>query len=65
MSAKYTSAQKAASARYMEDKKMIKITVTKEEKEAYKRYADQRGLSMTQAIKNFFEDAIKKEKEQE
>lgn len=63
MGAKYTNSQKEAIMKYQAERSIIKITVSKEEKHAYQNYAQKKGLSMTQIIKNFFDDAINQEQE--
>ena len=50
MGGKYTEAQKKATLKYQENKSVIKITVTPDQKEKYKKLAESKGLSLTQLI---------------
>ena len=58
MGGKYTEAQKKATLKYQENKSVIKITVTPDQKEKYKKLAESKGLSLTQLIVKLLEDAI-------
>lgn len=56
MGGKYTEAQKKATLKYQENKSVIKITVTPEQKERYKKLAKSKGYnSLTQLIVNSLE----------
>ena len=56
MGGKYTEAQKKATLKYQENKSVIKITVTPEQKERYKKLAESKGYnSLTQLIVNLLE----------
>lgn len=56
MGGKYTEAQKKATLKYQENKSVIKITVTPEQKERYKKLAESKGYnSLTQLIVNSLE----------
>ena len=56
MGGKYTEAQKKATLKYQENKSVIKITVTPEQKERYKKLAELKGYnSLTQLIVNSLE----------
>lgn len=56
MGGKYTEAQKKATLKYQENKSVIKITVTPEQKERYKKLAKLKGYnSLTQLIVNSLE----------
>ena len=58
MGSKYTEAQKRATANYMEDKHTIRVVVTKEEADNYKKVAKERGYT---SLNKFIIDCIKKE----
>lgn len=58
MGAKYTEGQKRATANYMEDKHTIRVVVTKEEADRYKKTAEERGYP---SLNKFIIDCIKKE----
>lgn len=56
MGGKYTEAQKKATLKYQENKTVIKITVTPDQKEKYKKLAESKGYnSLTQLIVNLLE----------
>ena len=55
MGGKYTEAQKKATLKYQENKSVIKITVTPDQKEKYKKLAESKGLSLTQLIISLLE----------
>ena len=57
MGRKYTESQKRAILKYQESKSYIKITVTPEQKEKYKKLAESKGLNLTQLIIKLLEDA--------
>lgn len=57
MGGKYTDAQKKAILKYQESKTTIKITVTPDQKEKYKKLAESKGLNLTQLIIKLLEDA--------
>lgn len=58
MGAKYTEGQRRATANYMKDKHTIRVVVTKEEADIYKRIAKEKGYS---SLNKFIIDCIKKE----
>ena len=58
MGLKYTEAQKRATANYMKDKHTIRVVVTKEESDKYKKAAEERGYP---SLNKFIIDCIKKE----
>ena len=58
MGSKYTEAQKRATANYMEDKHTIRVVVTKEEADRYKKAAKEKGYP---SLNKFIIDCIKKE----
>ena len=58
MGSKYTEAQKNATANYMKDKHTIRVVVTKEEADRYKKAAEERGYP---SLNKFIIDCIKKE----
>ena len=55
MGGKYTEAQKKATLKYQENKSVIKITVTPDQKEKYKKLAESKVLSLTQLIISLLE----------
>lgn len=57
MAEKYTEAQARAIKKYQEGKAQIKITVTKEQAERFKKKAADKGTSLTQMIVEFLEKA--------
>ncbi len=58
MGAKYTKGQAAATAKYMQDKHMIRVVVTQEKAEKYKELAQQSGKSLNQFIIDCVDNAI-------
>ena len=61
MGSKYTEAQKRATANYMEDKHTIRVVVTKEEADRYKKAAKEKGYpSLNKFIIDCVENKIKK-----
>lgn len=50
MGKKYTDSQKRASENYMQDKHVIRVVVTKEKAEEYKKRAAEEGKSLNQYI---------------
>lgn len=58
MGAKYTEGQARACAKYMEDKHTIRVTVTKDKAEQYKKLAKSQGKSLTQYIVDLIEGQI-------
>ena len=58
MGVKYTEAQKRATANYMEDKHTIRVVVTKEDADRYKKTAEERGYP---SLNKFIIDCIEKE----
>lgn len=58
MGAKYTECQKRATANYMKDKHTIRVVVTKEEADRYKKAAKEKGYP---SLNKFIIDCIKKE----
>ena len=58
MGAKYTECQKRATANYMKDKHTIRVVVTKEEADRYKKIAKEKGYP---SLNKFIIDCIKKE----
>lgn len=60
MGAKYTEGQKNATARYMADRTMMRIVVTKTTAERYKQEAKNRGKSLNQFVIDCIEEALKK-----
>lgn len=50
MGSKYTEGQKNATANYMKDKHTIRVVVTKEKAEEYKKLAEAAGKSLNQYI---------------
>lgn len=57
MGAKYTEGQKRATANYMKDKHTIRVVVTKEDADRYKKAAEERGYS---SLNKFIIDCIEK-----
>ena len=61
MGSKYTEAQKRATANYMEDKHTIRVVVTKEEADRYKKIAKEKSYpSLNKFIIDCVENKIKK-----
>lgn len=61
MGSKYTEGQKRATANYMKDKHTIRVVVTKEEADRYKRIAKEKGYpSLNKFIIECVENNIKK-----
>ena len=58
MGAKYTEGQKMATANYMKDKHTIRVVVSKEDADRYKRIAAERGYP---SLNKFIIDCIEKE----
>ena len=58
MGSKYTEGQKMATANYMKDKHTIRVVVTKEEADRYKKAAKEKGYP---SLNKFIIDCIKKE----
>ena len=58
MGGKYTESQKRAILKYQESKSYIKVTVTPEQKEKYKKIAESKGLSLTQFIVKLLESGV-------
>ena len=58
MGSKYTPGQAKATAKYMEDKHTIRVVVSKDKAEEYKKLAASAGKSLNQ----FIIDCIEKEK---
>lgn len=50
MGAKYTPSQAKATANYMKDKHTIRVIVTKEKADEYKRFAKSEGKSLNKFI---------------
>lgn len=50
MGAKYTKGQAAAATRYMEDKHVIRVVVSKQKASEYKKAAEAEGKSLNQFI---------------
>lgn len=62
MGAKYTEAQKRATAKYQkENTSLIGIRVSKEKKELYQAHANNAGKSLSSYIIDAIEEQIKKE----
>lgn len=60
MGNKYTEAQKKASLAYQRNKAQIKITTEKEQRDQIKKYAESKGLSVTDLFLNLvYEDMAK------
>ena len=57
MGAKYTEGQRRATANYMKDKHTIRVVVTKEDADRYKRIASERGYP---SLNQFIIDCIEK-----
>ena len=57
MGAKYTEGQRKATANYMKDKHTIRVVVTKEEADRYKKAAEERGYP---SLNKFIIDCIEK-----
>ena len=55
MGSKYTEAQKRATANYMEDKHTIRVVVTNEDADRYKKVAKERGYP---SLNKFIIDCI-------
>lgn len=55
MAEKYTEAQKRASLKYQADKAQIKITVSTEQREKYKKLAESKGVTLTELIVGLLE----------
>ena len=61
MGSKYTEGQKRATANYMKDKHTIRVVVTKEEADKYKKAAKEKGYpSLNKFIIDCVENNIKK-----
>ena len=61
MGSKYTEGQKRATANYMKDKHTIRVVVTKEDADRYKKIAAERGYpSLNKFIIDCIENNIKK-----
>ena len=61
MGSKYTEGQKRATANYMKDKHTIRVVVTKEDADRYKKIAREKGFpSLNKFIINCIENNIKK-----
>ena len=58
MGKRYTEAQKRATANYMEDKHTIRVVVSKEDADRYKRIAAEKGYP---SLNKFIIDCIEKE----
>lgn len=58
MGAKYTPGQKKATEKYMQEKRMLHIVVSKETAEKYKKEAEARGISLNRFIINCIETQI-------
>ena len=58
MGSKYTEAQKRANANYMKDKHTIRVVVTKEDADRYKRIAAEKGYP---SLNKFIIDCVEKE----
>lgn len=50
MADKYTEAQKRASLKYQADKAQIKITVSTDQRDRYKKLAESKGVTLTELI---------------
>lgn len=50
MGAKYTEGQARATANYMKDKHTIRVIVTKEKADEYKKVAESKGVSLNRFI---------------
>lgn len=61
MGKEYTEAQKRASLTYQRNKAQIKITTEKEQREEIKRYAESKGLSVTELFLNLVREDMLKE----
>lgn len=55
MAEKYTEAQKRAILKYQSNKAQIKIWVSIEQREKYKKLASDKGVSLTELIVNLLE----------
>lgn len=61
MGKRYTEAQKMATANYMKDKHTIRVVVSKEDADRYKRIASEKGYpSLNKFIIDCVENKIKK-----
>ena len=58
MGSKYTEGQKRATANYMKDKHTIRVVVTKEDADRYKRIAKEKGYP---SLNKFIIDCVEKE----
>ena len=58
MGSKYTEGQKKATANYMKDKHTIRVVVTKEEADWYKKAAKERGYP---SLNKFIIDCVEKD----
>lgn len=57
MGSKYTEGQKNATAKYMSDKHTIRVVVTKDKAEEYKKKAAEKGFS---SLNQFIIDCVEK-----
>lgn len=58
MAEKYTEAQKRASLKYQSNKAQIKIWVSIEQREKYKKLASDKGVSLTELIVSLLDSTI-------
>ena len=61
MGNKYTEAQKKAALTYQRNKAQIKITTEKEQREEIKRYAESKGMSVTELLLGLVKEDMAKE----
>lgn len=59
MGSKYTKGQADATARYMQDKHMIRVVVPKEDADRYKAEAEKQGKSLNKFITECIEKQMK------
>lgn len=61
MGKEYTEAQKKASLTYQKNKAQIKITTEKEQRDEIKKYAESKGLSVTELLLGLVKEDMAKE----
>ena len=61
MGAKYTAGQIKATEKYMQDKHVIKLVVTKEKAQQYKQIAQMRGQSLNRFVIECIEEHLRRD----